>query len=143
MREILFKGKRRDNGEWIEGQLAYFFDNRETPYIMPHCYFGTRELGEYDDKDEMIISDEVAFGGFISVQHETVCQFTGEVDKKGNKIFEGDWLNVSSGYSSYIQYENGSFLSIYSHPEDGEELVMEDITPSNCEIIGNIHDKSE
>lgn len=104
MREILFKGKRADNGNWIEGQLAYFFDDKETPYIMPKCYFATREMGE-DENDETIISNEICFGGFISVNPETVCQFTGEVDKDGDKIFEGD-ICESSYYNTPLAYSN-------------------------------------
>jgi uncharacterized phage protein (TIGR01671 family) len=134
-REILFKAKRIDNGEWIEGVLAYFFDNKETPYIMPKCYFATREMGE-DENDETIISDEICFGGFISVNPDTVCQFTGLTDKNGNKIFEGDICRFES-----IPVLGGKSLEVTIEFEDGSFWGWEEsIIPNECEIIGNIHD---
>ena len=161
MREILFKGKRADNGNWIEGQLAYFFDDKETPYIMPKCYFATREMGE-DENDETIISNEICFGGFISVNPETVCQFTGEVDKDGDKIFEGDicessYYNTPLAYSkekpSYTTVEQvvifsiGSFLLQNTVLHNDFEKDIRNHTDLHyikstleIEVIGNIHD---
>lgn len=66
MREILFKAKRIDNGEWVEGYIH-------------KCE------GEY------VISNNDGLGQFI--EPSTICQYTGFTDKNGNKIWENDIVN--------------------------------------------------
>jgi hypothetical protein len=139
-REILFKAKRTDNGGWIEGVLAYFFDNKETPYIMPKCYFATREMGE-DENDETIISDEICFGGFISVQTDTVCQFTGLTDKNGNKIFEGDKIVFSDHkIVQVVEFRKGQFMAKQLGTVGSYIGLGYCDWEKESEIIGNIHD---
>lgn len=84
MREILFKAKRLDNGEWVEGYYFKSFDaysEKEQHWIIKtHCYF----FGQYE-----------GFSEPCEIDPSTLCQFTGLTDKDGNKIWENDIVDVS------------------------------------------------
>lgn len=121
MREILFRGKRAENDEWVEG---YYASIGEYHYILT----GRLELVPY-----------LGFEHFL-VNPETVGQFTGLTDRNGVKIFEGDIVlhKGECGLMGY-SYDYGMFEVDFDYCFAG----FIDISASNCEVLGNIHDNPE
>ena len=129
MREILFRGKQTDNGEWIEGAYSPF-----------HLNFGERE-----EKPHIIIisDDEDIDGLWCDVIPETVGQFTGLTDKNGVRIFEGDIVSLvkHDGLIYKVVYVPCRYELVNSK---GVNCFVLDIYKSeNIEVIGNIHDNPE
>lgn len=137
MREILFRGKRIDNGEWIEGYFVYCkseYDYEKTAEIIP------REAdriyrGEYDLYDVR------------EVDPDTVGQYTGLTDKNGTRIFEGDIVKFGN-IIGIINYNEGCYCVKTNKPDwrgrsnPAIDIVMNEYT-NEVEIIGNIHDNPE
>lgn len=132
MREILFKGKRKDNGEWVEGHLLWN-ENGRARIIPRHtdifCY-------ENDENTIQTIAYEV-----IS---ETVGQYTCLTDKNGKKIFEGDIVKGKFG-TGMVNYNNGCFcVKGYPYKSYFNNPAIDVVMSEDCiEIIGNIHDNPE
>ena len=155
MREILFHGKRADNGEWVEGDLL------QTRYHSGHI--------EYQ------IMPQTPVSSAYPVLPETVGQYTGLTDKNGKRIFEGDIVR----YNTYDDFDCQSVAKFGEYNQDGsageysaskcigfyvdvDNFTCPDLCEygSNCfsnylkqqnilevaqycEIIGNIHDNPE
>ena len=120
MREILFKAKRVDNGEWVVGSLitgVFFRLGKDIPYI-----FCPEEV-DYD-----CFEDFTEGYGIHEVYIDTICQFTGLIDKNGKKIFEGDIMNNPG---NVVEFCTDGFCINGDSP-----LVFW----TKTEIIGNIHD---
>ena len=138
MREILFKGKRLDNGEWVEGDL---FHNDNTNY--PTTLIGGLILSRNKYTDEIDIDGY----GLIEVDPETVCQYTGLKDKNGKKIFEGDILFQKGYYrdrKSKVALNHdwncGCCNGVYGYFTEGDlDLSDYDV----AEVIGTIFDNPE
>ncbi len=129
IREVIFRGKRTDNGEWIEGAYSPF-----------HLNFGERE-----EKPHIIIisDDEDIDGLWCEVIPETVGQYTGLTDKNGVRIFEGDIVSLvkHDGLIYKVVYVPCRYELVNSK---GVNCFVLDIYKSeNIEVIGNIHDNPE
>ena len=136
MREILFRGKRKDNGEWVYGRLLYFKASVGTEVlalIVESC--------EWDNSNEWF-----NLGKRARVIPESVGQYTGLTDKNGNMIFEGDIVNdEQSGYNYFIkwfpEYACFSLADKNGNMEfgcDEFEIFLNDLI-----VIGNIYDNPE
>lgn len=124
MREILFRGKRLDNDEWVEGFYStVYFGNGREPAIIP--------------------DEEFKWEPF-RVNPETVGQYTGLTDKNGKKIFEGD----------IVKYGNSPCLVVFEQRNGTAYfgIVISEIetygfgnyaSPDVVEVIGNIYDNPE
>ena len=144
MREISFKAKRKDNGDWIEGFLT----------ICDERYFIV-ENGKVDCLCfDILPKGQYVFMPYIEVDQSTVSQFTGLTDKNGKKIFEGDivlvlgnqqvddWKNVD--YVALIAFLDGGFCAIDGTVEEhGFRRYALARMDFSLEIIGNQFDNPE
>lgn len=128
MRDILFRGKRLDKGEWVEG----FFAEKKDPLL------------ESDVRNAFILAQARGdfFVTWFPVDPSTVGQFTGLNDKNGEQIFEGDILTVDG--------EDGFFVLEFQ--EDTTRFVMsgdcmvvdfDNFWSYEVEVAGNRVDSSE
>lgn len=133
MREILFRGKRTDNGEWIYG---YVNQHRGESILDCMC--------EQINSDDFYIYDYAAkidtgiYGLLYKIIPETRGEYTGLTDKNGVKIFEGDIIRFEDniGYVIYTD-DDASFLV-----DSPNKYIAMDYS-SEFEVIGNIHDNPE
>ena len=144
MREILFRGKRTDNGEWVEGYLY----EHEPPLqcIVPENYIP-------EPSKWYIVRTAFADWGlprqveFIEVDPETVGQFTGLCDKNGKKIFEGDIVLglflFDMLINAVVKFRDGAFGLEWRRGEIIEFNAFTSLCNITYEIIGNIYDNPE
>lgn len=131
MREKLFRGMRKDNGEWVEG---FLFQTKEHTYIA---------YAEQFDDDLFLSPKNI----FIEVIPETVGQFIG-LTANGKKIFEGDivagavyWLGRQK--NGIVAFRDGSFGLIWHRGEVEQFNPFTSMCNIEYEVIGNIHDNEE
>lgn len=124
MREILFRGRRLYDGEWIEGNL-FIPDLPDTP---TQICIGTNVVRiSYD------------------VDPNTIGQFTGLYDKNGKKIFEGDVLDYPRWVVTYCADVNESLgmnAGWYTQ-RDNFESWAELANVSDHVVLGNVYDNPE
>lgn len=127
MREILFRGKRTDNDEWVCG---FAIDSVLRDSIFNYI---TQSIVGY----------------YAKVYRSTIGQFTGLLDKNGTKIFEHDIVrcefNSAPPMNGKVVFENGAFGLRWKHHGSGVEnfAAFECICNVEYTVIGNIHDNPE
>ena len=134
----LYRGKRVDTGEWVEGSLVtgvFFRLGQEIPYMF--C----PNLADYDCFEDF--SEE---NGIFEVDPSTICQCTGLKDKNGNLIWENDIANCMNaeccGYISWNESEAGFYFDVLLEDGRFEEKHIYDY--QDCmEVIGNVFDNPE
>ena len=145
MRDILFKAKRIDNGEWVQGgilhQTDYYGDKVDKYFIIDGTCTVDYDIGEAFEVDE-----------------NTVCQYTGLTDKNGNKIWENDIVELYDTNNNYkwkaiVKFgnPNATYNWGYQLHPIGQYKVNTDIllwvemedTGTICEVIGNVFDNPE
>ncbi|EIA7945359.1 hypothetical protein LS107_001631 [Listeria monocytogenes] len=127
MREIEFRAKRIDNGEWIYGNLMQFEDS--ATFI-----FADERKG-----DSTLTYAHFIINNMHAIDERTVGQYTGLKDKYGKKIFEGDicWEEYGECYG-VIKFEDAEFLYLWENIAENLWEAADDI-----EICGNIHENPE
>ena len=146
MREILFKAKRLDNGEWVEG---FYFEFKGETYIaeMRQTFMTT-----YYTEESVVDFNMRAY----EVEAETICQYTGLTDKNGNKIWENDIVKCYSfdcsgrevEFISDVFWDDCSWLLHEEEHCDGmlfyfDKNIKFESHVSEIEVIGNIFDNAE
>ena len=139
MREIRFRGKREDSGEWVYGGFYHgIMSETDNPFSLDNARIKTIILQE---------------GTYYHVTSETVGQYTGLLDKNGTKIFEGDivkWGHLANSrekpiriavveFNPDIQYRTVTMGDTYF--KQGCFAYAE--TQFYLEVIGNIHENPE
>jgi hypothetical protein len=86
---------------------------------------GTGEIRTKEYTLEDILSGKVEKPDFtIRWDRIEELRFTGFYDSTGIEIYEEDWLSICAGYASVVKFQDGCFVSVYSHPEDGEIMPL-------------------
>lgn len=136
MREILFKAKRIDNGEWIEG---HYTECRGETFI------GIDTSSMFEIFSPPVIR-------WFKVSSETICQFTGFYDKNGNRIWDNDIVNTNSNLRAQIKfglysnsfstrkYHQGFYMDFMDNEYYRHELGY---WAGKSVVIGNIFDNPE
>lgn len=130
MREILFKAKRIDNGEWIEGYYQKRYDL----------------LG--NEEHLIFHADSYTVWEYAEIDPETLCEFTGRCDKNGKRIWENDVLmaHLDDSYPEDVTYETiewGVTGWVTHEANSADRQYLDEFDTEQFEVVGNIFDNPE
>lgn len=133
MRDILFRGKRIDNGEWIVGSLLIDPDTKSYS-IYGFDYYSTAEGLQREP--------------FCTIVNpSTIGQYTGCCDKNDKRVFEGDILKITDEFENSVIWSVDCKNTAFSINQKGVNystyLGEYDTGRCDIEIIGNIYDTPE
>ncbi len=129
----IFRGKRKDNGKWVEGYYVCLNENCHRIYTG----YAEKDCGDY-------------YPDYYEVIPKTVSQYTGLKDKNGKLIFEGDIIRTKK-YGRVIAHSNVRDYDIFIITYVPAVFRLENIHRAfnlvgnsvDYEVIGNIHDNPE
>lgn len=121
----LFKAKRIDNGEWVEGYLIYA---KKDCYVCENPY---ECMSEYSSLN----GQSYGFGGFKLVDTSTICQCTGLKDKNGKLIWENDIVNATDVHCVFV---DGIVVKVTDY-----NLMLNLYYSDELERVGNKFDNPE
>lgn len=141
-REILFKAKRKDNGEWVEG---YYLNVAKINHFI--CTGKIKLYGAVKG----IIAPEM-----YAIDQDTLCQYTGLTDKNGKKIWENDIVLLREEIQDYewkamVKFGNPNWeynwgwklVPIGECDMNKDILLWIDMEIATCEVVGNVFDNSD
>ena len=150
MREILFRAKRIDNEEWVEG----FYSQLPKPSLGA-TIITNGDLCAEDVSDYIIVNEskqhsnfsnaypiEVVECEYYEIDSETLCQYTGLKDKNGNRIWENDIVRI--GANTLVRWsEKYAGWCLIQRDWIHEHFFGEAFEAKECEVVGNIFDNPE
>ena len=153
MREILFRAKRIDNGEWIAG----FYSQLPKPSLGA-TIITNGDLCAEDVSDYIIVNEskqhsnfsngyplEVVECEYYEIDTETLCQYTGLTDKDGKRIWENDIVRIENSMDEGIGNVEfyGGMWYVDGEPSNSLYDIIECDDVGEVEVIGNIFDNPE
>lgn len=140
MREILFKAKRKDNGEWVSGgTIVQFLDDGIRSFYMPQ--FNEKCDCTHDDAtDDILVFENCRF---YKVNPDTICQYTGYKNKIGALIWENDVIQYDI-YFGIVVFNEGAFeIKWIDDSCNLREEIYFWATERNIAVVGNKFDNPE
>lgn len=142
-REILFKAKRKDNGKWVEG---YYCKLNETTYCFSEDY-ERHPVPTHHYILQETMTDWGLPNRFLQfeINPDTLCEYTGLVDKNGEKIWENDICDTFENDSkemlrNIVKFEDGCFKVLKKHYLS---MNLDCYEKSDLKVVGNIFDNQE